>query len=101
MKIFVTILNILCFILAILASFLLGLLGIMFLNSHVDSDQTVGLIMLLIVIPLQLCTPILGLWLAIKKKRFKLGLILGLLSLAYYIVALIILPGAIEVVARP
>ncbi len=102
MKAIATLCNSLSLLAAFSASLMVGALGLVFLSSHVSSDKQMGFLMLLLV-PLFLGIPSLGLWLSRKKrgKMLWLGFGLGLISLLFYILVSIVLPGAISAAAQP
>lgn len=81
---------------------LLGILGLVFLDSHVSSDQAVG-VGLLCTVPLLVAFPVIGGGLSVTKRPLAIlaGLAIGATAAATGVVGLVLVPGMIGAAAMP
>lgn len=94
--------NVIAVILSLISSFLMGMLGSMFIGSISDTDKMIGIICFLI-IPILLAVSVLSLVFVIKKSGWIFWLCLGAgaVETAVYLAMIYFLFTAIEAAARP
>lgn len=102
MNILAIVINALALLLAFVGTGLMVVLGYMFLGSYVRSDKMDGIVIFVFAAVL-FAAPIIGLWLATRQGNLwpTVSVVTGSLALLVQIVAIIILPAAIEAAARP
>jgi hypothetical protein len=96
------VLNALSLVAALFATGGLMVLATMLIQDPRGSDRSIGIIMMAIA-PLLLAIPSLGLWLSWQQTAalFFTSLGMGIISLIFYITAIVCLLNAIEAAARP